>query len=121
MKVRVIKLYERYAEFETEEERQRVGQVFDALKFRGHYDGDNPDCDMYALNLGNEIWYMPAFCCEVVEEGTINPDAQEMQHTNFGKDILLVEDGSVDIDKLEADGFYVIVYRQGSTPPMRMK
>lgn len=32
--------------------------------------------------------------------------------------ILLVEDGSVDIDKLEQDGFYVIVYRQGSKPPI---
>lgn len=32
--------------------------------------------------------------------------------------ILLVEDGSVDVDKLEQDGFYVIVYRQGSKPPM---
>lgn len=31
---------------------------------------------------------------------------------------LVVEDGSVDIDKLEKDGFYVILYRQGSTPPM---
>lgn len=32
--------------------------------------------------------------------------------------ILLVEDGSVNIDRLEEDGFYVIPYRQGSTPPM---
>lgn len=32
--------------------------------------------------------------------------------------ILLAEDGSVDIDKLEEDGFYVIVYRQGAKPPM---
>lgn len=32
--------------------------------------------------------------------------------------ILLVEDGSVDVDKLEQDGFYVIVYRQGAKPPM---
>ena len=32
--------------------------------------------------------------------------------------ILLVEDGSVDIDKLEKDGFYIIVYRQGAKPPM---
>lgn len=31
--------------------------------------------------------------------------------------ILLVEDGSVDVDKLEADGFYVIVYRNGANPP----
>ena len=32
--------------------------------------------------------------------------------------ILLAEDGSVDVDKLEQDGFYVIVYRQGAKPPM---
>lgn len=32
--------------------------------------------------------------------------------------ILLAEDGSVDVDKLEEDGFYVIVYRQGAKPPM---
>ena len=32
--------------------------------------------------------------------------------------ILLVEDGSVDVDKLEEDGFYVIIYRQGAKPPM---
>ena len=32
--------------------------------------------------------------------------------------ILLVEDGSVDVDKLEQDGFYVIIYRQGAKPPM---
>ena len=32
--------------------------------------------------------------------------------------ILLVEDGSVDVDKLEQYGFYVIIYRQGAKPPM---
>lgn len=32
--------------------------------------------------------------------------------------ILLAEDGSVDVDKLEQDGFYVIIYRQSSRPPM---
>lgn len=32
--------------------------------------------------------------------------------------ILSIEDGSVDIDKLEEDGFYTIVYRQGSKPPI---
>lgn len=34
------------------------------------------------------------------------------------KKILLVEDGSVDVEKLERDGFYVIEYRQGAKPPM---
>lgn len=38
---------------------------------------------------------------------------------NLTKDkILLVEDGSVDIDRLQEDGWYVIVYRAGSRPPM---
>ena len=32
--------------------------------------------------------------------------------------ILLAEDGSVDVEKLEEDGFYVIVYRHGAKPPM---
>ena len=35
--------------------------------------------------------------------------------------VLMVEDGSVDIDKLEEDGFYVIVYRNGATPPQYLK
>ena len=34
---------------------------------------------------------------------------------------LLVEDGSVDVDKLIDDGFYVIVYRKGSTPPILLE
>ena len=38
-----------------------------------------------------------------------------------GKIILLVEDGSVDIEKLKKDGFYCIVYRQGAKPPILMK
>jgi hypothetical protein len=36
------------------------------------------------------------------------------------KSILYVEDGSVDLDQLEqdlGDDVYVVVYRQGSTPP----
>ena len=35
--------------------------------------------------------------------------------------VLMVEDGSVDIDKLEKDGFYIIVYRNGATPPQYLK
>lgn len=38
-----------------------------------------------------------------------------------GKKILLVEDGSVDVEKLEKKGFYCIVYRQGAKPPILMK
>lgn len=41
---------------------------------------------------------------------------KELENKLQGK-VLLVEDGSVDLEKLKNDGFYVIVYRQGSTPP----
>lgn len=36
---------------------------------------------------------------------------------NHENNVLLVEDGSVDVDKLENMGFKVVVYRQGSNPP----
>ena len=35
----------------------------------------------------------------------------------LSKRILLVEDGSVNIEQLEEDGFYVIPYRQGANKP----
>lgn len=38
-----------------------------------------------------------------------------------GKKILLVEDGSVDVEKLEKKGFCCIVYRQGAKPPILIK
>ena len=41
----------------------------------------------------------------------------EQLKNKLSSKILLVEDGSVDIDKLEEDGFYCIVYRSGSNPP----
>ena len=44
------------------------------------------------------------------------PDTTTQKETK--KKVLIVEDGSVDIDKLEEDGFYVIVYRQGAKPPV---
>lgn len=44
------------------------------------------------------------------------PDTTTQKETK--KKVLIVEDGSVDIDKLEEDGFYVIVYRQGAKPPI---
>ena len=118
MKVKVIKLDERYLDYATDEEKGRVGKIFEALKFHDNHNPDERYYNMYALGLEDGVWFLPASWCEVVEEGTINPDTQETQHSNITKDILLVEDGSVDIDKLEEEGFYVIVYRQGAKPPM---
>ena len=36
----------------------------------------------------------------------------------LGGKVLIVEDGSVNIEQLEEDGFYVIPYRQSARPPM---
>lgn len=33
------------------------------------------------------------------------------------KPVIIAEDGSVDVDKLEKDGFYVIIYRNGAKKP----
>ena len=35
----------------------------------------------------------------------------------YNRKVLLVEDGSVNVDKLNDDGFYCIVYKQGSAMP----
>ncbi len=45
---------------------------------------------------------------------------QRIKHLFFinCKPVIMVEDGSVDVDKLEEDGFYVIVYRQGAKLPI---
>lgn len=38
-----------------------------------------------------------------------------------GKPVIIAEDGSVDVEKLEEDGFYVIVYKQGTSAPILLK
>lgn len=44
----------------------------------------------------------------------------KIQQSLLKKPIIAVEDGSVDIDKLESDGFYVVMYKKGATPPLLM-
>jgi hypothetical protein len=50
----------------------------------------------------------------------LEEEVKKLRKIANGK-ILLVEDGSVDIDRLEEDGFYVIPYRKGATPPAWLK
>lgn len=52
----------------------------------------------------------------VATSGNIANAAEETKIIDKSK-ILLVEDGSVDVEKLEQDGFYVIIYRQNSRKP----
>lgn len=57
---------------------------------------------------------------ELEEIAELLNDANDMKLL-AGKKILLVEDGSVDVEKLEENGFYCIVYRQGAKLPILMK
>ena len=122
MKVKVVKLDDRHIKYATDEEKSRIGKVFEAFKIKDDYQQDERYQEQYALNIGRYIWWLPIECCEVVEENIVNTtDAQSPQNPNFPNGILLVEDGSVDIYQLEGDGFYVIPYRAGSKPPIWLR
>lgn len=66
------------------------------------------DIDFWEVRIGNrdceDVIYAPEKDIQVIKERS--------------KEIIAVEDGSVDVDKLKQDGFYVIVYRQGAKPPI---
>lgn len=114
MKVKVIELDDRFPEFQHDEEKSFIGKTFEAFRFVDRYERDGEKYrEKYALNLGYAVYCIPSYCCEAVE-GMVD---ETKQHTNFPNGILLVEDGSVDIDRLEEDGFYVIPYRQGAKEP----
>ena len=116
MKVKVLQLDDR-CEFPSDEEKEKIGKIFNALQFEDSLQENEKYKKMYALELPDGIWFIPAYFCEVVEEHTFETEQAISKNANFPNGILLVEDGSVDIDKLEEDGFYVISYRQGSEPP----
>lgn len=123
MKVKVIKLDDRIADYAPTEEKERVGKVYKALKYHNEYDADERYHDWYVIGLENCAWHIPAFCCEVVEE---EPTIEEFKESLKTKQwevippqdrVLLVEDGSVDTTELEELGIKYIVYRSGARPP----
>ena len=121
MKVKVIKLDDRHDIYEPEKE--RIGKVYEALKFKSNYEEDENYKDYYALNLGDSIWFMPSICCEVVEEPTIEEFKESLKTKqlelipNTPDRFLLVEDGSVDTNHLEELGINYILYRSGANKP----
>ena len=120
VRVKVIKIDERYEEYATQEEKDRVGEIFEAFVINDEYQQDERYKTQYALNLHKCVWFVPADCCEVVEGLTTkeNNSKYETHKPNSTSGILLVEDGSVDIDHIEDDlGIPCIVYRQGSNKP----
>lgn len=113
MKVKVIKLDDRYDIPEWEKE--KIGEIFEALKFKDKYEPEEKYKDKYALGLEDGVWFIPVICCEVVEEA-INQEKQEIK-PNLTNRVLLVEDGSVDVDYVESLGITCVVYRQNSNKP----
>lgn len=105
--------------FVTEEEKCMLGRVFEAFLIDNKGFNELPQ---FALNVDNHyVWFVPTEWCEVLYDTNEPPmaveDNSKTSTTPAGR-ILLVEDGSVDIDKLEDDlGITYIVYRQGSNKP----
>lgn len=120
MKVKVIKLDDRY-DF-PQYQKEAIGKVFEALKFEDDYEAEEKYKEKYALGIKNGVWFLPAICCEVVEEPTIEEFKESLKTKQWEvippqDKILLVEDGSVDTEHLEELGIKYIVYRSGARPP----
>ncbi len=64
----------------------------------------------WVVRCGDKDWKV--YYCEDNDLEAINVDNRK---------ILLVEDGSVDVDKLEQLGFIVVVYRQGAKTPILLE
>lgn len=121
IKVKLVKLTDRMLEYAGDYEKSQVGKTFEALEIHNENDEENYK-HQYALNMKDHIWFVPMECCEVVErfgEATQLVNAQNQQVTlKPTSRILLVEDGSVDIDHIEEDlGIDCIVYRSGANKP----
>lgn len=82
---------------DREDSDKYVGNIYEAFI-------DNRFEEGYCVNLLDDIWFIPKKYCEEINECIEQDDK-----------ILLVEDGSVDIDHIENElGIKCIVYRQGA-------
>lgn len=79
---------------------------------------DNHFGEGYCVDFLDKIIYVPKeYCKEVPDNNQTTNIATPNEKTNCDK-ILLVEDGSVDVDYIvEELGIKCIVYRQGSNKP----
>lgn len=120
MRVKLIKLDDRYDNY-NEEIKNRIGKIFEALKFVDKYETNEKYKEMYALGLEDGVWFVPALCCEVIEEKTMSIEEFKTKPLeiipNTTDRFLLVEDGSVDVDSIEELGIKCIIYRSGANKP----
>lgn len=85
--------------------------VNDGFIYEAFIDYEN---NMYCVNFYKEIMFVEKDCVEEIEEQGVN---NEIPKPKYNK-ILLVEDGSVDVDAIEEDlGIKCIVYRHGAKKP----
>jgi hypothetical protein len=126
VKVKFVKLTEEMKLYLDEDsiakEEQKIGTIYEAFEINSEYQ-DEYHQHQYALNMGDGVWFVPVESCEVVEtfdrptEETSNTQSQATPTITPSR-ILLVEDGSVDIDHIEEDlGIDCIVYRSGANKP----
>lgn len=121
VKVKLVKLTDEMLEYCGDYEKSQVGRTFEAFEIYIERNEEKYKYQ-YALNMKDHIWFVPMEICEVVErfgEATQLVNAQSQQVTLKPTNrILLVEDGSVDIDHIEEDlGIDCIIYRSGANKP----
>ena len=97
----------------------KVGGVYEAFETKWGKE------QRYALNVNNEFMYFaPKEECEIIEEEPtteVIADGKVQNILNGKPRILMVEDGSVDVDDLEEwceqNNIKLIVYRNGANKP----
>lgn len=106
----------------------KLGQVYEAFELRNEESWNDFYNHFFALNIGIGIFDISPENVEIVEEEpTVEVIADEkVQKVLNGKTrILMVEDGSVDVDDLkewcEQNNIKLIVYKKGSVLPFWLK
>ena len=118
-----VKLIKHPAENPDPQDPLQVGEIYEAFETMWYEE------QRYALNVnGENIYFAPKEDCEIVEEeSTVEVIADEkVQKVLNGKPrILMVEDGSVDVDDLEEwceqNNIKLIVYKKDSVLPFWLK
>lgn len=129
VKVKIIKLPNGVPE---DDKYVKLGQVYEAFELRDEKSESDFYKHFFALNLGWGMLYIEPENIEVIEEENDTPDEldafkmfAEMKKSNqtciavpkSKRYFLMVEDGSVNEDELNAKDIPYIVYRQGAHPP----
>ena len=89
-----------------------IGNVYEAFIDNHNY------TEGYCVNFLGRILFVPKECCEEVNEDfKVVSQPENSSKPKYDK-ILLVEDGSVDVDDIEENlGIKCIIYRQGANKP----